>query len=89
MSLVGLDVNNEDNGVGLLELLHGRLIAVGSDDNLVLVETRSMSNRLALVLRCTGETEGDRSVEGSRGADLGDLVSVHALNDGLLGGNSL
>lgn len=77
LSLVGLDVDNEDKGVVLLNLLHGTLSVERVDNDLVLIETGSMGNGLSWVLWCTGELKGLGSVEGSREADLADLVGVH------------
>jgi hypothetical protein len=77
LSLVGLDINNEDEGVVLLNLLHGALGVQWVDDDLVLVEAGLGVDRLARVLRSTGELKGLRSVEGSRETDLADLVGVN------------
>lgn len=77
LSLVGLDIDNEDKCVVLLNLLHGALGVERVDNDSVLIETGSMRNRLAWVLWCTGELEGLGTVEGSRETDLADLVGVN------------
>lgn len=76
MSLVGLDVYNEYQGVVLLNLLHGTLGVERVLDDLVLVETRLVRNGLSWVFWLAGELEGLGSVEGGRKADLADLVGV-------------
>jgi hypothetical protein len=80
LSLIGLDVDNEDKSVVLLNLLHGALSVERVDDDLVLIETRLVRNRLAWVFWGTGELEGFWSVEGGRLADLSDLVGVDLEN---------
>ena len=77
LSLVGLDVDDKDKGVVLLNLLHGTLSVERVDDDLVLIETGSMWDGLSWVLWCTGELEGLGAVEGSRETDLADLVGVY------------
>jgi len=79
LSLVGLDINNEDQGVVLLNLLHRALGVERVDDDLVLIEARLRGDGLAEVLGVAGELEGLRLVEGRRGADLADLLRVRAL----------
>jgi len=76
LSLVGLDVDNEDEGVVLFDLLHGALGVERVDDNLVLIETGKMGNRLSEVFGSTGELKGLRSVERNRVSDLADLLGV-------------
>jgi hypothetical protein len=76
LSLVGTDVDDEDQGVVLLDLLHGALGVERVDDDLVLIETSLMGNGLAWVFWCTRELEGLRLVEGGRETDLADLVGV-------------
>jgi hypothetical protein len=76
LSLVGLDINDEDEGVVLLNLLHGALSVERVDDNFVLIETRLRRNGLSEVLGVAGELESLRLVEGCRGADLADLLGV-------------
>lgn len=79
LSLVGLDVDDEDKGVVLLDLLHGALGVQWVDDDLVLIETGLGNDGSTWVLWCTGELEGLRSVEGGRETDLADLVGVNLI----------
>ena len=74
MSLVGLDVDDEDECVVLLDLLHGALGVERVDDDLVLIEAGDVRYGLSLVLGCAGELEGLGAVEGRRETDLADLV---------------
>jgi len=83
LSLVGTDVDDKDEGVVLLDLLHGALGVEGVDDDLVLIETGLMGNRLAWVFWCARELEGLGLVEGCRETDLADLVGVDTLQGGL------
>lgn len=76
LGLVGLDIDDEDQGVLLLNLLQGTLGVERVDDDLVLVEAGSMGDRLARVLGRARELEGLGEVEGGRGADLGLLLGV-------------
>jgi hypothetical protein len=77
LSLVGLDIDNEDEGVVLLNLLHRTLGVKGVDDDLVLIETRLVRDGLARVLGGARELEGLGAVEGGRETDFADLVRVH------------
>lgn len=77
LGLVGLDIDDEDEGVLLLDLLQGTLGVERVDDDLVLIETRSVRDRLAGVLGSPRQLQGLRLVEGGRVADLGGLVRVH------------
>jgi hypothetical protein len=70
LTLVRLDIHDENQGVVLLDLLHGALGVEGVQDDLVGVEARSMGDGLAGVLGRPGELEGLGAVEGGRGADL-------------------
>lgn len=79
LSLVCLDVDNEDEGVVLLDLLHGTLGVQWVDDDLVLIETGLGDDGGTWVLRSTGELKGLRSVEGGRETDLADLVGVNLM----------
>ena len=76
LGLVGLDVDDEDEGVLLLDLLEGALSVQGVDDDLVLIEARSVGDRLAGVLGSPRQLEGLGAVEGRRVSDLGGLVGV-------------
>jgi len=77
LGLVGFNIDDEDEGVLLLDLLQGALSVERVDDDLVLIEARLVRNRLARVLGGAREDEGLRAVEGSRLPDLGLLVRVH------------
>lgn len=84
LSLVRLDVDNEDQGVVLLNLLHGRLGVQRVHDDLELVQPRHMGNALAGVLGLARELEGVGPVESNRGADFLVDLGVHTLKGGLL-----
>lgn len=88
LTLVGGAGNDEDEGVDLLDLLHGRLSVQGEQDGLVGVHARGMRDGLSWVLGLSGQTQGLGSVERDRGADLADLVALGALQGSLLGGGS-
>lgn len=64
LSLVGLDIDDENQSVVLLDLLHGALSVERVDDDPVLIETGLVRNRLSWVLSGTGELESLGSVEG-------------------------
>lgn len=84
LPLVCLDVDNEDKGVVLLNLLHGGLGVQGVDNDLVLVEPGNVGNALAGVLWVAGQREGLWAVEGSRETDLAGNLGVSTLEGGLL-----
>jgi len=83
--LVGLNVNGNNEGVVLLNLLDGDLRVDVVLDDLELVESGVVSNRLALVLGGSGKTEGLGLTEGGVGTDLQGLGLVNTLEGGLLG----
>lgn len=89
LSLVGLDVDNEDEGVVLLHLLHGALGVEGVDDDLVLVEARQVRDRLAGELGVAGQRQRLGLVEGGAQADLALLLGVSSLESSLGGGVGL
>jgi hypothetical protein len=76
LSLVGLDVDDEDEGVVLLHLLHGALGVDGEADNGVLIETGQMRNGLAGVLGGARQDQSLGAVEGGAVADLALLQGV-------------
>lgn len=76
LGLVGLDVDDEDQGVVLLNLLHGGLGVEGVDDDLVLVEAGLVRDRLAGVLGSARNDEGLGAVERGGVADLVLVVTV-------------
>jgi len=76
LSLVGLDIDNENQSVVLLDLLHGTLGVERVDDNFVLIEARLMGNGLSWVFGRPGELQGLGTVESCRKTNLADLVRV-------------
>ena len=76
MSLVCLNVDNENQSVVLLNLLHRALSVERVDDDLVLIETGGVWDGLSWVFWLAGELEGLGSVEGGRETDLAGLQSV-------------
>jgi hypothetical protein len=87
--LVGLDVDNEGQGVVFLDLLHGSLGVQGLTDDTVLIHAGSMGDRLASVLGGTGQDEGLGDVEVGGSADLANSLTVDTLEGGLFGVKSL
>lgn len=83
LGLVRLDVDDEDQGVVLLNLLHGALSVERVDDDLVLVQTGLVVNGLARVLGVAGQSEGLGAAERGRGPDLGLLVGVNLEKDSI------
>lgn len=88
LGLVGLDVDDEDEGVVLLNLLHGALGVERVDDDLVLIKAGLMLDGLAEVLGVPGKSEGLRAAEGGRSSDLGLLVGVNLVNESMISDNS-
>jgi hypothetical protein len=76
LPLVGLDINDEDKGVVLLDLLHRALGVERVDDDLSGIEAGLRWDRLARVFRRAGEGESLWEVERGALADLVDLVRV-------------
>lgn len=87
--LVGLNVNEESQGVVFLNLLHGSLGVERLTNDTVLIHAGSMSNRLASVLGGTAQNQSLGDVEVGRGTDLANSLTVDTLEGGLLGGLSL
>jgi hypothetical protein len=58
LSLIRLDIDNEDKGVVLLNLLHCALSVDGVHDNLVLVKSGLMWNGFAGISWVPSENEG-------------------------------
>lgn len=76
LALVCLDIHNEDEGVVLLDLLHGALRVERVQDDLGGIEGGLAGNRHTGVLGRPRELEGLGAVEGGRGADLAGLVKL-------------
>ena len=76
LGLVGLDVDNEDERIVLLNLLHGALRVERVHNDLVLVQAGLVRDRLARVLGGARQLQGLGLVEGRRVPDLGRLVGV-------------
>lgn len=76
MSLVGQSVDDKDESIVLLDLLHGTLSVERVDDDFVGIKGGLRDDRLAGVLGLSRELEGLGLVEGRREADLAYLVGV-------------
>jgi len=87
--LVGLDINEESQGVVFLNLLHGSLGVERLTNDTVLIHAGSMGNRLASVLGSTVQNQSLRDVEVGGSADLAHSLTVNTLKSGLLGVKSL
>lgn len=70
------DIDDEDEGVVLLHLLHGALSVERVNDDLVLIKTGLVRDRLSGVLGRSGEHQGLGAVEGGGGSGLDLLVGV-------------
>ena len=64
LSLVGLDIDDKDQSIVLLNLLHGALSVERVDDDLVLIETGNVGDGLAGIFGRAGELEGLGAMEG-------------------------
>mmetsp|Transcript_22217 Transcript_22217/g.44962 ORF Transcript_22217/g.44962 Transcript_22217/m.44962 type:complete len:203 (-) Transcript_22217:58-666(-) len=84
LALVGLDVHNEDEGVGVFDELHGGLGGEGVLDDRVLVQRVLLGGGPGGVLRFPGEGKGLRPVEVDLGVDSGALLGKSSLRQ-LLG----
>ena len=78
--LVGLDVTDEDEGVVVLNLLHGRLSGERVLDDVVGVHPVPAGGRLAWILRGPGRTEGLGTVELHAGPHLVSKVNINEIN---------
>lgn len=74
LSLVGLDVNNENKGVGVLNELHGRLSGERELDNRELVKEVLLWGRLLVVLWCGWKVNSLSTVEVGLGVDASSLL---------------
>lgn len=81
MGLVRLDVDNEDEGVVFLNLLHGALSVERVDDDLVLVQTGLVRDRLARILGRPRQLKGLGTMEAGRVPDFRLLLGVRLRND--------
>jgi len=77
LSLVCLDIHNEDQRIVLLDFFHRTFRIQRVDDDFMVVESGLMGNRFSRVFWRSGEDEGLRSVEGSGEADLAGFLCVH------------
>jgi hypothetical protein len=87
--LVGLDINEEGQGVVFLNLLHGSLGVERLTNDTVLIHTRGMGNRLACILGGTVQNQSLGDMEMSGSTNLANGLTVNTLKGGLLGGLSL
>ena len=85
LRLVGSQVNDEDQRVVVLNLLHGALRGEWVLDDGVLVQSGPTRDALARVLGPPPALEGLGTVEVDRGADLRLELRVNALQHGFLG----
>lgn len=76
LGLVGLDVDDEDESIVLLHLLHGALRVERVDDDLVLIEARQVRDRLAGELGIAGKRQSLGLMESGAQADLALLVGM-------------
>jgi hypothetical protein len=76
LSLVGLNIDDEDKGVVLFNFLHGALGVERVDDDFVLIEAGNVRNGFAGVFGRARELEGLGAVESRRETDFADLVRV-------------
>lgn len=83
--LVGTDIGNEDEGLVVLNLLHGRLGREGVLDNGKLIKDALGLDSVAGVLGLAGDRKRLGEVEGHRGAEVASTLRGGALNDSLLG----
>lgn len=77
LSLVGLDIDNEDERVVLLDLLHRALGVERVHNDFVLVQAGRMGDRLPRVLGGARQLERLGPVERGRGPDLAAILGVH------------
>jgi len=82
LSLVGLDVNNENKCIAIFNQLHGRFSCERVFDNSVLVQSALFGDTSILVLRLTTVLKRHWPVEMNLGVDTGALFG-HTLLKGL------
>jgi hypothetical protein len=76
LSLVRLHVDDENEGVVLLNLLHRTLGVEWVDKDLVLVDALLVGDGFAWVLWCARELKGLWAMEGRAQSDLANFVRV-------------
>jgi hypothetical protein len=74
LTLVALNVNNENKGVGILNQLHGRLSGQGVLDNRELVKSILLGGRLLRILLYRRKVYGLSTVEVYLVVDAGSLL---------------
>jgi len=89
LRLVGALVDDEDEGVVVLDLLHSRLGRQRVLDDLELIQPWSLGGAAPGVLGRARQVQGLGSAEVHRGAHLTDALVVHTLEHGLLGAQGL
>lgn len=77
MSFVGLDINDENQCVVLLDLLHRAFGVERVYDDLVFIQARLVRDRLPGVFGLAGELESLGSMECCRETDLPHLASMY------------
>ena len=74
LSLVGLDVHNEDQRIAVFDQFHGGFCCEGVFDNGVLVQSALLGNTLGLVLGLSGVLQSIGLVEVHLGVDASSLL---------------
>lgn len=76
LSLIRLDIHDENQSVVLLDFLHRALGVERVNDHLVCIEAWYMGNRFSWVLRRSGEDKGLWSMECGGEADFSSFLAV-------------
>ena len=74
LTLVALNINNENKGVRVLDQLHGRFGGQRILDDRVLVQDVLLGGRLCSILGCLGKVNGLSTVEVYLVVDAGSLL---------------
>ena len=74
LTLVALNVNNENKGIGVLDQLHGRFGGQRILDDRVLVQDVLLGGRLCSILGCLGKVNSLSTVEVYLVVDTGSLL---------------
>lgn len=85
LPLVALQVDDEDQGVVVLDLLHSALGVQRVLDDSELVHSGQVGDGLSSILGVSSKLEGAGSVERRRGSDLSERPGLGTLQGGLLG----